>query len=270
MLQKVIIIARHGPREPSIDISTLPKFERNKKTSMITSKGKKYCQQFGSNIKNKTDGLVITNNDIYIASSYVQRTIDSSKEFMIGFDEELKYEVNIDNRLFGATSLDQRQKLYINTCKTISINDQQLNKQIYDVFRYKIQKSNDYFDLYTALNCYQFEGLYQPDELFNKIVSKAKMFYNKLFSNIELLKLFTDDVLELIISIVNDKTIKFAYLSTHDVVIFPLALRLIHTFTSYRQYVELPDFCSYVMYKIYDNKTDLYYNDKLIVSFNKN
>jgi hypothetical protein len=52
--------------------------------------------------------------------------------------------------------------------------------------------------------------------------------------------------------------INFAYLSTHDVVVYPLALR----FT--KNIIKLPEFCSSVRIEIYDNETRIYYDDNLL------
>ncbi len=101
----------------------------------------------------------------------------------------------------------------------------------------------------------------------NQIEHRATNYYNTLFSNEKLLKLFTDELFESIISIANNDDIKFSYLSTHDAVVFPLALKLIRGFSKNRDPVGVPKFCSAVIYEFYEGRTRVLYDDCVIVDY---
>ena len=123
-----------------------------------------------------------------------------------------------------------------------------LNKKIYNILGATVTSSNHYFDIYSSIKCYQYEEIILPKELDQCILDEIEMnatnYYNKLFSNGNLVKLLTKPLFELIITIVNNNDIKFAYLSTHDVVLFPLALKLTRIFNKDRNPIKIPDFCS--------------------------
>jgi hypothetical protein len=142
------------------------------------------------------------------------------------------------------------------------------------VLGFDVKSCNHYFDILSSIKCYQYEGIELPKELekcmINEIEYNAIIYYNNLFSNSDLLKTFVEPLFDLIVNIVNNENIKFAYLSTHDVILFSLAFRLSQIFNKNRDLIKIPEFCSYVVYEIYTNHTKVYYDDKLIVDFKFN
>ena len=56
MLKKVIIVARHGPREPIFILPKLKKFHEGKHadstaSAQLTDKGRNYCKMFGEKMR---------------------------------------------------------------------------------------------------------------------------------------------------------------------------------------------------------------------------
>jgi len=94
---------------------------------------------------------------------------------------------------------------------------------------------------------------------------KCRIYLWKVFTILDN-KLFTMPLFELIGLISSNDNIKFAYLSTHDVVIFSLVMRLTRIFNKGKELIKIPDFCSYVIYEMYDDHTKVFYDDKLIVN----
>jgi len=280
-LKKVIIIARHGPRTP---IFLLPKLSPEPKQgetfstrlcdAKLTDSGKVMCTKLGENLGKYYKGKIELdqNKDIFIVSSDVNRTIESAELAMKGFlstintHEEPNIKVHTRDSLAGDIRFKGvKRKYFLNSIKNAKIDYDtvDLNNQIRENLGVDIKNnSHEYFDISSTLKCYEYDGLdmaHIPKNLLNEIYNCSRLYYQKLYSDPELVKMFIDPLLDTINEIANDNNIKFAYLSTHDCTLYPLAREF-----NDGKVVDLPEFCAHIKYEIYDCHTKIYYNDGLI------
>ncbi len=289
-LRKLIIVARHGPREPILNLSKLEPFKYfvnntnskiNKRSNMVkhaelTDKGLEFCYDFGKYIKNIYADYFFF--DIYkttIISTNVSRTITSAKKFIQGMFEQnleqinlenlFELKLNISNDLIGdILMIPNDKKDYSDYHKNLQISSgtPEFNSKIYEILGYKIEGPKDYFKIHSTLQVYKFHKQNLPIEWTQDLDSQldecSAEYYYKLFNKTKFCKLFTNSLMKRINELIFDNDINFAYLSTHDITIYPLALRLA------REQVQLPYFCSSVRYEIWDQELRIYYDDVLI------
>ena len=298
VLRKIIIVARHGPREPiyllnnldpflhsstSTNTSTNTSTKINVKDAKLTNQGLKYCYNYGKYIR-KIFAIDFFNFDIkksIAISTNINRTINSAIQFMNGlFDKTTFNESNIilSNDLIGDISMTSEDKKeyeeYHNNMTLLSVNSSvsgkvelfeskaNLNKKIYDILGVKINGVKDYFNIHSTIEVYKFHNQSIPNEwtkeLNDQLTTCAEEYYYKLFYKTKFCNMFTDLLLNKINELILDKNINFAYLSSHDVVIYPLAIRI------FGQEIHLPYFCSSIRFEIWDEEMRIYYDDILI------
>lgn len=281
LLKKVIYIARHGPRVPIYKIPKLPEhrweasedesFESLITNASLTPKGAILCKQFGQKLKNlHFEQLELTPNDIKIYSSNIERTIHSAKYMLEGmFENKNIVPISIHKSLLGYNRFTKEQ--YIRFRQLMKHNKfdkdtKELREQIKEHFNIGIETTNTYFDINSTLKCYEFENISTdiPNELIKKIEECSNEYFRNVNSDKTMIQIFTTQILKLIDELINDADVKFAYLSTHDVIVFPLAYYL----SNYSK-INVPGFCEYVKYEVYDDCTKIYYNDMLIKVINQ-
>jgi hypothetical protein len=281
LLQKIIMITRHGPREPILQLPKLDKFssDMNKSTNInhhiigaqLTEHGKDYCNKFGTYIKKLFSPYFYFDiNKTLFASSNIDRTIDSALYFYQGlFDKYLdKTSCYRFKELLGDIILSDDE-----TIEYKKIHDEiklekitsKINAQINECFGYNIESVKDYFNVLSTIKVYEEHNLNLPKEwtpeLNNLLEDISTEYYYKLFST-KFKYIFTQNLVQLVKKFLLNPNITFAYLSTHDVVVYPFALR----FT--KNIIKLPNFCSNVRIEIWNNDARIYYDDNLLKHLN--
>lgn len=302
-LRKMIIVARHGPREPIHHLSKLTDFKysiskKNNPNSVtdaqLTKQGSAYCYNFGTYIKQLYGEYFDFSFDkTAIISTNVDRTINSANQFIQGmffakdsfseepvalghytkkpfseeqdFDSKIRNKIELSNDLIGDITMSlEDKKEYEDYHKLIVLQNRsdEFDKQIYNILGHEIKGPKDYFNIHSTLQVYNFHKEPIPiewtEELNDQLNKCAQEYYYKLFNGTKFCSLFTDLVLEKIKTLISNNEINFAYLSTHDVTIYPLALRIA------KEEVELPYYCSSVRYELWDQELRVYYDDVLI------
>jgi hypothetical protein len=285
-LKKIIIVARHGPREPILHLPKLKPFNSSIDNDInmtkdldhhiigakLTPHGKEFCKNFGTYIgKIFQPYFNFDQEKTFFGSSDIDRAIESALCFHQGlFNSDLsKSELNVLNELMGDIILSAEEKIEYGhlhdnmKLKSIaSVLDKQLiDQEIKDCFGYSIQNIKDYFNVISTIRVYQEHLMELPPactpELIEKIDTIATEYYYELFST-KFKHIFTNRLIKLIKQIILNKDITFAYLSTHDVVVYPLVSRFTNNI------IKLPEFCSSLRIEIWDNDTRIYYDDNLI------
>lgn len=259
-LKKVIIIARHGPREPITIVPKLGKWDSDE--AMLTEKGKSYCYNFGYVMRNHYGPYInILPENTVAYSSNTERTITSAKYFIKGLVDVENFDVHINNILFGDYDMTMVQQNELTEwIRKINIRDSDLDKNINQILGYDVTMSSDYYDVFSTLKCYEYDGRKIPDawtpQLMKKIEHKATQYYNELYTHYENVQI--KKIIQYIDSILLGSEKNFVYMSTHDSNVFPLGLYI------YKDLLKIPDFCSNVRYEIWNNMTRIYYDDLLI------
>jgi hypothetical protein len=277
-LKKIIIIARHGPREPILHLPKLVPFGKDKKHNLLidqsnssnsnnllndriinaqlTEHGIKYCRNFGKYIKKIFYPYFdFDQNKTYIGSSNMDRTIDSAIYFYQG--------------LYGQTIDKKSCKKLIELMENIILIDDEkeydevhtnINKLIKKCFGYEIKNFKDYFNVLSTIKVYQEHNISLPNEWTNEnnllLEEITTEYFYKLFST--KIKYDFTKIFKLLEKLIIDDNITFAYLSTHDVIIYPLALNFSNNI------IELPGFCSSIRIEIWNNDARIYYDDNLL------
>lgn len=274
-LHKIIMITRHGPREPILQLPGLEKFSSSLNdniqhsivSAQLTEHGKKYCNNFGMYIKKLFSPYFQFNpNKTLIGSSNIDRTIDSALYFYKGvFNNKInRKSCNIYKELLGDIVLstdkqNEYKKIYDNI--VLDKITPEINTKIKDCFGYTITSVKDYFYVFSTIKVYEEHKLNLPrkwtSDLNNILEKIATEYYYKLCST-NFKYIFTNKLFRLVKKIISNPEITFAYLSTHDVVIYPFASR----FT--KNIIKLPDFCSNVRIEIWNNDVRIYYDDNLL------
>lgn len=101
-LRLLIIVARHGPREP---LTILPKFDSKHwlyqgRYANLTQKGKVSMRLFGEEIKKEYSKHLINLKNTIFESSFVDRTRESAIYFARGFMGNEKFVIKNNNILF--------------------------------------------------------------------------------------------------------------------------------------------------------------------------
>lgn len=279
-LRKMIIVARHGPREPIHHLSKLTDFtysisDKNNPNSIVdarlTNHGITYCYNFGSYIKELYERhFDFDLNKSAIVSTNVHRTINSAKQFMQGLfgkhlSNEIKSKIELSDDLIGDITMSpENKKEYKDYHKIIKLTNRsdEFDDKILHILGHKINGPKDYFNVHSTLQVYDFHKEQIPlewtTELNDQLNKCAEEYYFKLFNETKFCSLFTDLVMNKVNQLILNNEINFAYLSTHDVTIYPLALRIA------REQVALPYYCSSVRYELWDQELRIYYDDVLI------
>jgi hypothetical protein len=329
-LRKIIIVARHGPREPIHPLSKLNKFDPNNLTKLnndissdseslvssdnstnsisstnsvtksikstesaesyaknvkkvkdakLTPQGLKFCYNYGEYIRKLFDPYLVfdptlTSGKTVVLSTNVNRTINSAIQFMNGLCKMdglvtpyTEKNIVLSDDLLGDINMTEETRAEYNDFHdkiVISNANKEFDNKLYQILGAKVNGVKDYFNIQSTLKVYQFHNQDLPKEwtpeLNNQLNECAAEYYYKLFSGNKKIfrNRFTDKLLDKVATIIADKDINFAYLSTHDVVIYPLALRIAG------EQVHMPDFCASVRFEIWDGEMRIYYDDVLI------
>jgi hypothetical protein len=280
-LKKLIVVARHGPRAP---FDPLPKLDQTcwggYSEGELTRSGEAYCYDFGCYIKKLYSKFFNFDiNTIDVRSSEVDRTVVSAREFIRGLFGSGDITPTPDISAYGSSRLsaDEANRLS-EFSKQIRINMKSsilkyvseqditsLNGKIESLFGYKVSNTSDYYNVNCTLQCYMAHNRdLVPNqwascdtELLERLTAS---FYEELYvhNGGEFTSSFTDKILLLINGLQNSEGVNFVYISTHDSVVFPLALKVLG------QSVKVPNFCSSVRYEMWDRVTRVYYDDLLI------
>jgi len=280
-LEKVIIVARHGPRSPITDLPKLPRWKVGSSTEFVlTDNGKLMCYNFGKGVREFYKSILSFDKDkTIVLSTDTSRTIDSAGYFSKGLwgDDfsSLGREPVIDQKIFAEVRLTEAEhEVYVAHQKTIKshqieedligIGDlRELNQVIKELFGFAVKAVSQYFDVFSTLKCYERERISLPgewtDEHMLKLERVVCYYYNKLYSNGNMQKIFTDELLAYVEKFVGMDGIEMVYMSTHDSIVFPLAQRL------RGDVVKLADFCSHVRFEVWDRCVRVYYDDMFLV-----
>lgn len=207
-------------------------------------------------------------NSIYIGSSDFERTKSTTKYFLSS--KNLDYELNILDEL----SLDKDNlDLYLRLEKSVELDFEdnfleKFNNKIFNIFGYKIKNNHDYLSVHSVISIYRVHKYPLPDawtknlDITLKIITN--IYYNKLFK-INLSKLLVQNLVNKIKEILNNDSIKFSFLCSHDTILMAL-LRYFQPDKSYF----LPDFCSQIRFELWYNNCLRIYYDGIIIYESKN
>lgn len=259
-LKKILILQRHGPREP-LDIPA--KFSKSYWTTVhtdidqaiqganLTLKGKLYSQYMGSilldNYKNYFDFASLNKSDILFASSNFQRTIETSILTLNGLElNKLDLDLNILDFLSSDTIFTPEQKQsYNKKLKDFFIdfeyNLDDFNKEIFELTGFEIKTFRDYFELASTIKCYEFNEypmLSDPianeklNQMKNTIYNLATYYYNLVNSpnndNLKECELLGKTVVDNILKLFVDPKYKFILLTSHDNLLMPTIKYLVY------------------------------------------
>lgn len=273
-LKKLIIVARHGPREPIVMLPKLKYFANNDKQSVIDAKltqhGINYCYNFGKyicSVFGKFFNFDKLRTVLY--SSDVERTKHSAIYFYKGIFGDLTdcqqlNELRSRNLLF-----DSETKLqYVNFINNIQFDYdvKDIRDKLYDITGYHINTPEDFYNVYSTLKVYKEHSIDLPIELtsdiFNQLETIATDFYYVQFYKTIYCEMFAGKLYDFVKNLISKSLINCAYLSTHDTIIYPLALLIAN------EKVKLPDFCSSVRFELWcNNDLRIYYDDVLIKQY---
>jgi len=290
-LEKVLIISRHGAREPIIysnkmkldywqnidsnnllynsDLTKLAEYN----TYLL---GKKFIRRYNF-IKN------LDKENIGIFSSSFNRTIKTAYNFNKGLNKNLT-KINVVNFLNSDMILNSSQNnnydKYNKNFKINFINPNKLidlNNYIFNLTNFKINHDIFYVELFNTVSTYKyhnylflenFENNYKMENLYNTLKKITFLFYNDLHNlneyNIEH-KYLGEVVYNKIMYFLHKSNYKYIYLSTHDNILMPL-LKYISK-NNYTNYV-FPEFNSNIVFELWVNNNikyiNIYYNNNFI------
>lgn len=291
-LEKLIIIGRHGPREP---IEYLPNLHWNKNAiddkkelsrhAHLTKKGELFCKENGKFMRKYYDEFCNDLNDqnILVASSGMTRTTDSAIHFMSGFMPDLCTDgiVHVKELSgYGSLTKEEIPEFYkvmsdVKSSITESIEFSKLYDFINDKIGLKLASLHKCFDIHSSLKCYELEtdnfGDIISTDTMNYVNELATEFYHELFAfnNRFYCNRLSQDIHGVIDSLVDNDNIKFAYLASHDSLVFPLAKYHIGNNTR----LHIPNFCSNVRYEVWsEDQTNkkiirIYYDELFITEY---
>ncbi|AYV84771.1 MAG: histidine phosphatase domain-containing protein [Hyperionvirus sp.] len=266
-LLRVIVVARHGARSPILGLEKLEKWKVGTDVEFVlTGVGGRMCYDFGKRVGEVYGGLCERGSSV-VLSTDTSRTIDSAKYFAKGlWGEGFEMEPIIDKRIFGDVRLTEDEvRIYKEHRGSIVLGEAggDLDQMIWECFGFRVQNVWEYFDVYSTLQCYLREGMSLPvewkDEYMLRLERLSCCYYNRLYENERLQAMFTDDLVQYIEEFIEKEGVTLVYMSTHDSVVFPLALRLKGTD------VKIADFCSSVKFEVWDHCVRVYYDDVFLM-----
>ncbi len=260
-LKKILVLQRHGPREPlsipSKFISTYwnkiyTDVDKAVQGANLTPEGKLYCKYIGNLYRGNYEKYFnfdsLNTNNVLLGSSNFQRTIESSVLTLDGLSlSNLNLDLNIFDFLSSDAIFTQEQKLvYNDKLKNFTTNFEydleSFNTQIFELTGYKIETFRDYFELAGIVKCYDFHGypmLTDPEanDKFNLIketlYNLATYYYNLVndpnnpdFEESTLIgKTATTNILDLFSNSKNNLIL----LTSHDNLLMPTAKYLVYS-----------------------------------------
>jgi hypothetical protein len=278
-LKKLIILARHGPREPLIfppklDISMWKNNREDYRTQVygakLTELGKIYSKLAGDELMNGYKNNIkfdkLREQDIFIGSTNFERTITTTEYYLLGiglktnFTLHILEEIGLLDKYYNR--LHELEKIINVDFDKYFIND--FNIQIKEIFGIEIMNGKDYFKLDSVINIYKIHKIPLPDEWTPTLDLQLKdittNYYNKLFEN-EISSLLVDKLLDKIILLLKDEKIKFSFLCSHDVILMALVKSLQPNIV-----YKLPDFCSLIRFELWTStlEDDIHSSNNLI------
>lgn len=266
----LIIIARHGPREP---LSILPKLPEWNKLGRLTIKGKECCKKFGSRIRRLYFPCEFNIMDFYMEGNEISRVNESAQYFKEGFFNLDTFENNFidfnNSLLAGDYKYNQEEKDIIDKIsdnvqdvlmQTMAADIYKLNCYINKIFNYTITHVRQYVELRTTIECYKYEDLQLPHkwtkDLDDKLHDLTKKYYFEFYSRLNNMNLNKiNELYEYVLNLKN-KNYKIMYLSTHDSVLYPLLLKIQKELGSDR-IPHFPDFCSNIRIYKKENSNEM-------------
>ena len=263
-LEKILILQRHGPREP---LFIPPKFistywnkihlviEKAINEANLTKLGKLYCKYIGQllkdNYSNDFDFANLDKTNILVGSSNFQRTIGTSILTLDGLGLGLSnFDLNLDIEILNFLSSDaiftpEQKKIYNDRMEnnniTIDINLTEFNQKIFDLTGFKIKKFRDYFELSSTIKCYTFHNyqiLSNPEdnaELLSMvdILNNLSIYYYNTVNimNDEFFKenkLIGKTTVDNMIKLFTDSKYKFILFTSHDNLLMPTVKYLVY------------------------------------------
>jgi hypothetical protein len=265
-LKKLITILRHGPREPLIFLSKLDNsmwksnnLDYNKQVynAELTELGKIYSYYAGDELmngyKNNINFSELKDNEIFIGSTNFSRTIETTKNYLSGIGLKVNYNLNIVGNMETikkfTTELEKLDKIISLDFDKYFL--EKINLKINEIFGLEIKNNKDYYNLYSVISIYKLHKILLPiewtDELDLKLKDITINYYNKLFKN-ELSILIIDELLDIIVSLLNNEEIKFSVICSHDIILMAF-LKVLKPKTIYN----IPDFCSLIRLELWSS-----------------
>jgi hypothetical protein len=304
-IKKIVCVVRHGPREPLVFLPKLDNsywknklnYQKQVHAAVLTDVGKIYSRLAGEEFFNGykeffngykeffngykeffngykeffngyKESFNLDRGSIYIASSDFERTKSTTKYFLSSLN--LDYEINI----LDVLSLDKDNlDLYLRLEKSVELDFEdnfleKFNNKIFNIFGYKIKNNHDYLSIHSVISIYKVHKYPLPESWTNNLDTTLKIitniYYNKLFT-INLSKLLVKNLINKIKEILNNDSIKFSFLCSHDTILMAL-LRYFQPDKSYF----LPDFCSQIRFELWYNNLLRIYYDGIIIYESKN
>lgn len=290
-LTKVLLLTRHGPREPihlpSKFDSSYWSFDRNihevfqSKKARITCLGKLYCQYRGQEAfnyySNEINFSELAKNNILIESSHIERTRESAIYYMKAFGHNFNNtDIKISkflasDKLFNILELlayDKFQKKF-----KLEIDTEKLDKIIEEITGQKITNSMDYFHIYSTIKCYKVHNYKLPDgldKIYDLLEQMSTLMYNKVndTNNNIYSKKIGNNLLTHIFDLLKTNK-KFMYLSTHDNIIIALLKYICYKYNIDIKLLDIPDFCSCIRFEVWNNDNlRIYYDSLFLVEIN--
>ncbi len=259
-LKKILILQRHGPREPLIIpdkfISsywnkTHENIEHAIKNANLTPLGKLYCKYMGNvlgwNYQKYFNFDLLNANNVLFASSNFQRTIETSVLVLDGLGlGNLNIDLKILDFLSSDSIFSQEQKeIYNKKLKDFNIDFEHdlenFNNQIFELTGFKIETFRDYFELASIIKCYEFHDYpmlsdsnanNELESIKNTIYNLATYYYNlvhdptnpDLEEPILVGKTATTNILDLF----SNSSYNFTLLTSHDNLLMPTIKYLVN------------------------------------------
>jgi hypothetical protein len=267
-LKKLIILVRHGPREPLIFPPKLDNsmwknsnldFNSQVYNSELTELGIIYSFLAGNELMNGYKNYMkfdeLKEQEIFIGSTNFKRTIATTENYLLGIGIKTKFTIHI---LKGIDLLEKYKNKLYELEKTINIDfDKHLlyifNLQIKEIFGIEIKNGNDYYNLYSVINIYKLHKIPLPKKwtlTLDLILKDVTIYYyNKLFEN-KISSLLVEKLLDKITSLLNNKQIKFSFLCSHDIILMALVKKY-----QPENIYNTPDFCSLVRFELWSSST---------------
>ena len=134
---------------------------------------------------------------------------------------------------------------------------------IKSVFGYDVKYPCEYLDVYSTLQCYIREKIPLPSEWsekYDQLLKRIACYYFNLVNSYEdMLNPYTQELLGYIDALISAQDVDLVYMSSHDTVLLPIALRLCgHA-------VKIPDYCSHIKFEIWENSIKIFYDDELLL-----
>jgi hypothetical protein len=293
-LKQIIVVVRHGPRQPIMipckfnkgvwNIDPNISYKDQIRKAALTPIGKSYCEFRGKELldgySSSFDFNSLIKNDILLESSFYDRTMESTIHFLAGCNININLQdIKQEDCLASDKSFSPEQKVIYEEIINnflLPLDTKLFDNLIEKVTGFTVTGPKDYFDIHSTINCYKVHGYDLPDNIYlidEKLEKLATLYYNlfnssdNIYPNILASKLFIH------INQIMNSDKKFAYLSTHDNILMPLIKYIVNKYNIRDKYIEMPDFCSSIRFEVWESvKSDeitkyirIYYDTLLII-----